>query len=85
MPFNLILFAKLAGVADEDIATDYSLTRIGREPDREKVLKRLAQEPIFADNKDAALNMLTSRSDRLLFGTETTSDVVDCYIGARRC
>lgn len=52
---------------DETIAVDYELTRIGREPDREKVLKRLAQEPIFADNKDAALNMLTSRLARTPF------------------
>jgi len=60
------ILLSLAGVDDETIAVDYELTRIGREPDREKVLKRLAQEPIFADNKDAALNMLTSRRETML-------------------
>lgn len=49
------------GVDDETIAEDYSLTRIGREPMRDMILKRLAKEPIFAENTDAALNMLTSR------------------------
>lgn len=52
---------KLAGVDDTKIANDYGLTTVGRAPSRDKVMKRLAQEPIFADNKDAALNMLTSR------------------------
>ena len=53
---------KLAGVDDEIIAEDYELTRVGREPVRERILQRLSKEPIFASNKDAALNMLTSRS-----------------------
>jgi len=51
----------LAGVDDEAISRDYELTRIGREPFREKIMKRLAQEPIFAKDKSAALNMLSSR------------------------
>ena len=52
---------QLAGVDPEVIAYDYELTRIGREPIRDRIMKRLLQEPIFAANKDAALNMLSSR------------------------
>ncbi|KAG6335887.1 hypothetical protein ID866_3196 [Astraeus odoratus] len=55
------ILLKLAGVDDHFVCHDYSLTRIGREPDREKVLQRLSREPIFAANMDAALRMLTSR------------------------
>ncbi|EIM87943.1 uncharacterized protein STEHIDRAFT_54230 [Stereum hirsutum FP-91666 SS1] len=57
----------LAGVSREVIATDYSLTRIGREPQRPQVLSRLSKEPIFASNQEAALNMLTSRSTMIAF------------------
>jgi hypothetical protein len=59
----LLLFhsIKLAGADDEAIATDYALTRIGREPARQMVMARLAQEPIFAENSEAALNMFTCR------------------------
>ena len=52
---------QIAGVDDDAIAYDYELTRVGREPIRDRIMKRLAQEPIFAANKDAALNMLSSR------------------------
>lgn len=51
----------MAGVSDRDIAEDYSLTRVGREPAREKVMARLTKEPLFASNNEAALNMFTSR------------------------
>ncbi|KAI5120677.1 hypothetical protein M0805_006966 [Coniferiporia weirii] len=60
------ILLSLAGVDDEVIAGDYELTRIGREPVRDMILKRLAKEPIFAENKDAALNMLTSRRETML-------------------
>lgn len=43
------------------MADDYALTRVGREPARAKVMARLAKEPIFAANNEAALNMFTSR------------------------
>ncbi|KAG8219010.1 protein-tyrosine phosphatase-like protein [Butyriboletus roseoflavus] len=59
-----ILF-KLAGVEDHFICQDYSLTRIGREPDREKVLGRLLKEPLFAANSELALRMLTSRYETM--------------------
>jgi hypothetical protein len=52
---------KLAGANGEAIATDYALTRIGREPARQMVMARLAKEPIFAENSEAALNMFTCR------------------------
>ncbi|KAI6127421.1 protein-tyrosine phosphatase-like protein [Pisolithus croceorrhizus] len=55
------ILLKLASVDDHYICHDYSLTRVGREPDREKVIKRLSTEPLFAANTDAALRMLTSR------------------------
>lgn len=71
-------------MGDETIAVDYELTRIGREPDREKVLKRLAQEPIFADNKDAALNMLTSRLVRTSF-YRTLRLTPSPFLDARLC
>ncbi|THH11937.1 hypothetical protein EW145_g314 [Phellinidium pouzarii] len=60
------ILLSLAGVNDDVIASDYELTRIGREPARTLILKRLAKEPIFAENKDAALNMLTSRRETML-------------------
>ena len=54
-------FLELAGVDNESIAQDYALTRIGREPIRELIMGRLALEPIFASNNEAALNMFTCR------------------------
>ncbi|KAL5527764.1 hypothetical protein ACEPAG_6565 [Sanghuangporus baumii] len=60
------ILLSLAGVDDEIIADDYELTRVGREPVRTKILQRLSKEPIFAENKDAALNMLTSRRETML-------------------
>jgi hypothetical protein len=43
------------------IANDYALTRIGREPVRERTMARLALEPLFAENNQAAMNMFTCR------------------------
>ncbi|KAK7695400.1 hypothetical protein QCA50_000036 [Cerrena zonata] len=60
------ILLKLAGVSDSDIAEDYSLTRVGREPSREKVMARLTKEPLFASNSEAALNMFTSRPETML-------------------
>jgi hypothetical protein len=62
---------KLAGIDDEAVSRDYALTRVGREPAREMIMTRLAKEPLFASNNDAALNMFTCRyghvsSSRLL-------------------
>lgn len=58
---NHFLSMQLSGVDDHYICHDYSLTRIGREPEREKVLRRLSKEPMFAANTNAALRMLSSQ------------------------
>jgi len=60
------IILKLAGVSDEEIANDYALTRIGREPLRERSLIRLSMEPLFASNHEAALNMFTCRTETML-------------------
>lgn len=52
---------KLAGVDDRLIAEDYALTRVGREPARERIMARLREEPLFASNNEAALNMFSCR------------------------
>ncbi|CCL98588.1 uncharacterized protein FIBRA_00589 [Fibroporia radiculosa] len=57
------LLLKLAGVEDNEIAEDYALTRVGREPARQKVMTRLSQIPMFATNTEAALNMFTCRRE----------------------
>jgi hypothetical protein len=57
------LLLRLAGIDDKTIADDYALTRIGREPCREKIMARLTKEPLFAENNQAALNMFTCRLD----------------------
>jgi hypothetical protein len=56
--------SKLAGIDDETVCRDYALTRVGREPAREMIMARLAKEPLFASNNDAALNMFTCRYER---------------------
>ncbi|TDL29822.1 hypothetical protein BD410DRAFT_758941 [Rickenella mellea] len=60
------ILLSLAGVDDDTIARDYELTRVGREPMREKIMARLAKEPIFAENKDAAMNMFSSRHETMI-------------------
>ncbi|TFK64054.1 hypothetical protein BDN72DRAFT_872181 [Pluteus cervinus] len=60
------LFLKLADVDDDAIADEYSLSRIGREPAREKIMSRLSKEPLFASNNEAALNMFTCRRETML-------------------
>lgn len=60
------LLLKLAGVNDEIIAEDYALTRVGREPAREKIMARLRKEPLFASNNEAVLNMFSCRPDTML-------------------
>jgi len=60
------ILLKLAGVDNHLIAKDYSLTRVGREPDREKVLRRLMKEPMFAANAEAAMRLLTSRYETMI-------------------
>jgi len=57
------LLLKLAGVDDQTIAEDYALTRVGREPAREKIMARLRDEPLFASNNEAVLNMFSCRPD----------------------
>ncbi|KAF8204637.1 protein-tyrosine phosphatase-like protein [Pholiota molesta] len=59
------IILKLAGVDDEQISHDYALTRIGREPAREKIMARLSKEPLFASNNEAALNMFTCRHETM--------------------
>lgn len=59
--FRHWLWFQLAGVEDEFISKDYALTRVGREPAREKIMARLSKEPLFASNNEAALNMFTCR------------------------
>ncbi|KAG2033638.1 protein-tyrosine phosphatase-like protein [Suillus americanus] len=59
------ILLKLAGVDNHFISQDYSLTRVGREPDRAKVLGRLMKEPLFAANSEAAMRMLTSRYETM--------------------
>ncbi|KAJ8086947.1 hypothetical protein AAF712_013344 [Marasmius tenuissimus] len=59
------IILKLAGVDDQSIAEDYALTRVGREPARAKILERLAKEPLFASNNEAALNMFTCRLETM--------------------
>jgi len=60
------ILLKLAGVDDESIANDYALTRIGREPIREIIMNRLAMEPLFASDNEAALNMFTCRRETMM-------------------
>ncbi|KAH9850816.1 protein-tyrosine phosphatase-like protein [Lenzites betulinus] len=60
------LLLKLAGVDDETIARDYALTRVGREPAREMIMKRLSNVPYFATNTEAALNMFSSRAETMI-------------------
>jgi len=60
------ILLELAGVADDLIAEDYALTRVGREPARQMVMARLAQVPMFASNTEAALNMFTCRPETML-------------------
>jgi protein tyrosine/serine phosphatase len=60
------LILELAGVDDEIIAEDYSLTKVGREPAREMIMARLTKEPLFATNNAAAMNMFSSRSETML-------------------
>jgi len=59
------ILLKIAGVADDAIAHDYALTRIGREPAREMIMARLSKEPLFASNNEAALNMFTCRHETM--------------------
>ncbi|KIM46439.1 hypothetical protein M413DRAFT_17086 [Hebeloma cylindrosporum] len=59
------ILLKLAGVEDELISRDYALTRVGREPAREKIMARLSKEPLFASNNEAALNMFTCRHETM--------------------
>jgi protein tyrosine/serine phosphatase len=59
VPVYFYRLLKLAGVSNTSIAEDYALTRVGREPLRERSLVRLSMEPIFASNSEAALNMFT--------------------------
>jgi len=59
------ILLKLAGVEDELISKDYALTRVGREPAREKIMARLSKEPLFASNNEAALNMFTCRHETM--------------------
>jgi len=74
------IILELAGVSHEAIAEDYALTRIGREPSREKIMARLSQEPLFASNNEAALNMFTCRPETM---TAFLQVLQEKYGGAR--
>ncbi|KAI0092184.1 protein-tyrosine phosphatase-like protein [Irpex rosettiformis] len=77
------LLLKLAGVDDDAIAEDYSLTRIGREPMRDQVMERLAKVPLFAADNEKALNMLTSRKEVMsafLKEFDNKYGGVECYL-----
>jgi hypothetical protein len=54
------------------VSRDYALTRVGREPAREMIMARLAKEPLFASNNDAALNMFTCR-----YGHDISSSLLE--------
>ncbi|KAF8639798.1 hypothetical protein AX17_001057 [Amanita inopinata Kibby_2008] len=75
------ILLKLAGVDHDAIAHDYSLTRIGREPARAMIMKRLSQEPIFARNNEAALNMFTCRRETMM----AFLDLLDSKYGGVEC
>ncbi|KAF7981692.1 hypothetical protein HWV62_32256 [Athelia sp. TMB] len=60
------IILKLIDAPEEAIAKDYALTRVGREPSREKIMARLSKEPLFAVNNEAALNMFTCRSETMI-------------------
>jgi len=60
------LLLKLAGVDNQLVAEEYALTRVGREPAREKIMARLRGEPLFASNSEAILNMFSCRTDTML-------------------
>lgn len=59
------ILLKLAGATDDDIAEDYALTRVGREPARAMVMARLAKIPFFAEDHEKAFNMLSSRAETM--------------------
>ncbi|KAF8524586.1 protein-tyrosine phosphatase-like protein [Hysterangium stoloniferum] len=60
------LILKLSGVDNETIVRDYSLTLVGRALQREMIMERLSKEPIFAENKEAAFNLLSSRHETMI-------------------
>ncbi|KAF5358989.1 hypothetical protein D9758_004831 [Tetrapyrgos nigripes] len=68
------ILLKLAGVADDKIAEDYALTRVGREPARDLIMQRLSKEPLFASNNEAALNMFTCRPETMTAFLELLRD-----------
>lgn len=57
----ILFHFQLADVDNSTIAEDYALTRVGREPARDKVMARLLQMPLFATDNEAMLNMFTCR------------------------
>ncbi|TCD69217.1 hypothetical protein EIP91_008320 [Steccherinum ochraceum] len=59
------IILSLAGVSDDAIERDYALTRIGRERARPKVMARLAREPFFAANSEAAHRMFSSKRETM--------------------
>ena len=79
--------AQLAGVDNDTIAKDYALTRVGREPWRAIIMARLAKEPMFAEDKEAACNMLDSRFVSPLFCRgmwSHKSNLYCCHLEAMR-
>ncbi|KZT35550.1 hypothetical protein SISSUDRAFT_160575 [Sistotremastrum suecicum HHB10207 ss-3] len=60
------IILSLAGASDQDIATDYELTQIGRAAVREQIMARIANEPAVMNNREGALNMLSSKYEVMI-------------------
>ncbi|KAJ7587133.1 tyrosine phosphatase family-domain-containing protein [Mycena floridula] len=56
------LILKIAGVSDDDVAEDYALTRIGREPERFVMMERISKE----SDREAASAMFECRHETML-------------------
>ncbi|KAJ8507374.1 hypothetical protein ONZ45_g10244 [Pleurotus djamor] len=68
------LYSQILDHDNEAIAKDYALTRVGREPARPLIMARLAKEPLFATNSEAALNMFTCRHETMISFLEVLDD-----------
>ena len=52
---------QVLGVADEDVARDYSLTTDGLEPVRSILIEHLKKQPAYAENPEGTMAMGSSR------------------------
>lgn len=60
------LLLKLAGVEDEVIANEYSLTDVGLAPLRELFVERLLKNPVLAGDEAGVRNMCSSKKENML-------------------